>query len=40
MKRIIEVQQADVAEKRRIKEAEEEEARRKAAASKPWYKFW
>ena len=41
MKRIVEVHQADVEEKKRIKEAEDaEEARRKALEKKAWYKFW
>lgn len=40
MKRIVEVHQADVAEKQRIKEAEEEAARAAARAARPWYKFW
>lgn len=44
MKRIVEVHQSDVAEKKRLKDAQDEEARKKAAAAaaaaRPWYRFW
>lgn len=40
MKRIVEVHQSDVAEKKRLKEEEERKKQLEEAAKKKWYKFW